>query len=441
MNLRFASVACIALLQGCVSMSPRYQNATSGPPRSVQPLDGYHIAFVEFGEQGSYLDTSQVAAAYNLVRQSKKPLVITYVHGWHNDSGSDDVRRFEDFLHDVTNTPLVKEQGFDVIGVFLGWRGEITNVPVITEFTFYSRKTAAERLANNFDCFDAISSVAEAARVYHTRENRYSILIGHSFGGLVVERAVAHALDAKMHGRDGRGSEMPADLTLVWNPASDSILSRQIIAALSQWQTENTRPLFASVTSTADKATGVIFPIAMTLSSISKAFPKVHDPVPKSDDDQSGDDLNTHLRSERSYYTSTPGHKKELINHDTTPSTFPVHFPPGTSAVTLNLSHNLNGDVVALPTDSGGIELWQLRQLPTAVNVPYWDIQVDKRIIKSHGDVWNPKAEALLAGLFRIANPLSPDQHRREATFTRRDFRRNGYRQPQSRPSPAPVTR
>lgn len=440
MHLRLASMACVALLQGCVSMSPRYQNSTSGPPKSAVSRDGYHIAFIEFGEQGSYLDTSQVEAAYNLVRNSKKPLVITYVHGWHNDSGSDDVHRFEDFLHDVTTTELIKKHGFDVIGVFLGWRGEITTVPVVTEFTFYSRKTAAERLASNFDCFDAISSVAEAARVYHSRGNRYTILIGHSFGGLVVERAVAHALDAEMHGRGEKGSEMPADLTLVWNPASDSILSRQIIATLSQWQTENTRPLFASVTSTADTATGTIFPIAMTLSSVSKAFPKVNDPVPKSDNDRLGDDPNAHLESERHYYTSTPGHKNELINHDTTPSTFPVHFPPGTSAVTLNLSHNLSGDVVALPTDSGGIELWQLKQRPTAVDVPYWDIQVDKRIIKSHGDVWNPKAEALLAGLFRIANPLSPAHGRREATFTKRNFRRNGYRQPQFGSSPAPVT-
>src|SRR5262245_47981992 len=102
MNSHIASVACVALLQGCVSMSPRYQNPTSGPQRSVVPQDGYHIAFIEFGEQGSYLDTSQVAAAYDLVRNSKKPLVITYVHGWHNDSGSDDVHRFEGFLKDVT---------------------------------------------------------------------------------------------------------------------------------------------------------------------------------------------------------------------------------------------------------------------------------------------------------------------------------------------------
>ena len=441
MHLRIANVACVVLLQGCVSMSPRYQNLSSGPLNSVLPREGYHLAFIEFGEQGSYLDTSQVEAAYNLVRNSRKPLVITYVHGWHNDSGSKDVGRFEEFLHDVGNTQLIKEHGFDVIGVFLGWRGEITNAPVLTELTFYSRKTAAERLANNFDCFDAISSVAEAARSYHSRANRYTILIGHSFGGLVVERAVAHALDAKMHTTNSIGSQMPADLTLVWNPASDSILSRQIIAALTQWQTENTRPLFASVTSTADTATGVIFPIAMTLSSTSKAFPKVHDPVPRSDNDGLGDDPNAHLESERSYYTSTPGHKNELINHDTVPSPIQGHFPPGTSAVALNLSHNLKGDVVALPTDSGGIELWQLKQRTSAVDVPYWDIQVDKRLIKSHGDVWNLKAEALLAGLFRIANPLTPARGRREATFTKRNFRRNGFRQPQSGPSPEPVAR
>jgi hypothetical protein len=108
MHLRIANVACVLLLQGCVSMSPRYQNLSSGPPKSVLPGDGYHLAFIEFGEQGSYLDTSQVEAAFNLVRNSRKPLVITYVHGWHNDSGSNDVQRFEEFLHDVGNTQLIK---------------------------------------------------------------------------------------------------------------------------------------------------------------------------------------------------------------------------------------------------------------------------------------------------------------------------------------------
>jgi hypothetical protein len=331
-------------------MLPRFQNAESGAPRSVQDRGSYKLAFIEFGEQGSYLDTSQLEAAVNLVRYAQKPLVITYVHGWHNDSGSDDVGRFAQFLSEIAATPLIRSQGIRVIGVYLGWRGELTKIPIVNELTFYSRKTAAERLASNFDCFDAISSVAEAARGHHRRANRYTVLIGHSFGGLVVERAVAHAIDAKMHGRGAKGSELPADLTLVLNPASDSILSRQIISALYQKKTENARPLFVSVTSKADDATGKIFPIATSLSSVSKGFPQVSDPG------------SNKMESERKFYTSTPGHNEALINHEAQIVNRPFNPRPGLSALEMNLSENLVGDTVVLPGKAGHFELWELRR-------------------------------------------------------------------------------
>jgi len=190
-------------------MSPLYQNPVSGPPRSIKSEDGYSLAFVEFGELGSYQDTSQIDRAVELVRSSPKPLVITYVHGWHNNAGSADTRKFSCFLSNIANTPLIKSQGFHVIGVYLGWRGEITDVPGVNELTFYNRKAAAERLASNFDCFDAISAISEAARKHHRKDNQYTILLGHSFGGLVVERAVAHAIDAEMHKRTQGLKSMP----------------------------------------------------------------------------------------------------------------------------------------------------------------------------------------------------------------------------------------
>lgn len=412
------------LLQGCVSTSPRFQNAAGTAPKSVLTRDGYSLAFVEFGEQGSYLDTTQIEAAVKFVRDARKPLVITYVHGWHNDSGSNDVTRFSDFLAQVASTPLIKGQGFQVIGVYLGWRGEITTVPILNETTFYSRKAAAERLASNFDCFDAISSIAEAARKHRDRYSQYTVLLGHSFGGLVVERAVAHALDARMH---GRGSKMPADLTLVWNPASDSILSRQIISALNQWNTQNARPMFVSITSSADSATGTIFPIATNLASLTKSFPEVADPGTNKKE------------SERNFFTSTPGHNAALINYQAEPFDLKYQPPVGTrSALELNLSYKLPNDRVALPNDTNGIDLWNLRRIST-IDVPYWNIQVDKRIIRNHGDIWNPKAEALLAGLFRIANPLHPARNRAEASFSRRDFRRGAYQQSNAAPAPTPT--
>jgi pimeloyl-ACP methyl ester carboxylesterase len=401
-------------------MSPRYQNIAGEKPKSVLPGKTYQLAFVEFGEQGSYLDTSQIEGAVKLVRSTRRPLVVTYVHGWHNDSGSKDVERFSKFLEQVASAPSIQGKHYNIIGVYLAWRGDLTKVPLLTELTFYSRKSAAERLANNFDCFDAISSIAEAARGHHSRSAQYTILIGHSFGGLVVERAVAHALDEKMHGGNAKGAGMPADLTLVWNPASDSILSRQIMAALDQWQTANTRPLFVSVTSTADWATGKIFPLATTLASTTKAFPKVADPGANKSE------------SERNYFTSTPGHKQELINRALEPASFSLRSTNGLNALQLNLSHNLAGDVVALPSDGGGVQLWQIKH-KAGPDVPYWNIQVDKRIITSHADVWNDKTEALLAGLFRIANPLH--HVHAEPTFGNRVFTRDVTKQPRTAPT------
>jgi hypothetical protein len=229
---------------------------------------------------------------------------------------------------------------------------------------------------------------------------------------------VAHAIDAKMHGRSAKGSALPADLTLVLNPAADSILSRQIISALNQWKTANTRPLFISVTSTADWATGTVFPIGTSFASLTKAFPRVADPGTDKEE------------SERHFFTSTPGHNAALVNHEVQMANLPFTPRAGLSALEMNLSGGLPPDTVVLPAKDGSLELWKL-QRTSQIDVPYWDIQVSSKIIQSHQEIWNDRAEALLAGIFRIANPLNPDKGRREAQFEKRDFRRGAYKQRQ----------
>jgi hypothetical protein len=61
------------------------------PNNSVVTEDGYKAAFIEFGEQGSYQDPTQLKKALDLI-QNTKPLVITYVHGWQNNVESGDVK-------------------------------------------------------------------------------------------------------------------------------------------------------------------------------------------------------------------------------------------------------------------------------------------------------------------------------------------------------------
>lgn len=38
-----------------------------------------------------------------------------------------------------------------------------------------------------------------------------------------------------------------------------------------------------------------------------------------------------------------------------------------------------------------GLKLWHFKEIGP-VDVPYWDVAVDRLIIKNHGDIWNDKA-------------------------------------------------
>jgi hypothetical protein len=382
-----------ALLCGCEHLSPIYQNTTAQPTRSIVSKPGVDIAFIEFGEQGSYQDPTQLQNALDLIKRTPRPLVITYVHGWHHGAASADVGKFTEWLREISQTPLIRDNGFHPIGVYLGWRGEITTVPVIRQFTFYSRKAAAERLASNFDCYDAIAAVSQAARESHGPGGQYTVLIGHSFGGLVVERSVAHAINAEMHGHAAADRSLPADLILMVNPASDSILTRQMIAALASRHTENSRPFLVSLTSTADAATGTAFPLSTSLAATTKVFNEV--PLPGSEQRE----------SERRFYTATPGHNQFLINHATVKMDKTIQAPGGLSALQTNLSHNLSGEVFTTDGPNGILDLWHLEGTGN-VDVPYWDVKVDPSIIKDHGDIWNPKARAMMAAVFRMTNPL-----------------------------------
>jgi len=73
--------------------------------------------------------------------------------------------------------------------------------------------TAEKLLLNDWPVIlivtDAIAAVSEAARKFHGIGGQYTVLIGHSFGGLVVERAVAHAINAEMHGHAAPDRSLP----------------------------------------------------------------------------------------------------------------------------------------------------------------------------------------------------------------------------------------
>jgi hypothetical protein len=163
----------------------------------------------------------------------------------------------------------------------------------------------------------------------------------------------------------------------------------------------------------------MFFPIGTGLAAISKGFNEVGAPGPANAPE-----------SERKFYTSPPGHNEMLINHFTLDLKQSIKSPQGQRALETNLEHNLSADVFALDGTEGRLDLWQIKRVGD-VDVPYWDVKVDPSIIKDHGDIWNERAEAMMAAIFRMANPMINRNVKPRAALHRApDLNRLQYRQP-----------
>src|SRR5271154_4265301 len=125
-------MAVMGLSSSCARYGPYQANTPAEPGRSVrEPADGrYKLAFIEFGDQGSALDTSQRAAALEVIHKSERPLLFVYIHGWQNNANSGDVCRFEHFIDTVSRFPEVTGRKLNVIGVYIAWRGKDITLPV-----------------------------------------------------------------------------------------------------------------------------------------------------------------------------------------------------------------------------------------------------------------------------------------------------------------------
>jgi hypothetical protein len=249
-------------------------------------------------------------------------------------------------------------------------------VPGLNLLTFWSRKSAGQIVASQNGCLAAISELALAARA-PDKKYHHCVLLGHSFGGLVLGNTISHSiLDA---GSSGVRNSSPWDMAVAFNSADSSIGSRQLIAELnylykydekrhayvartaleSGVMIEENRPFLVILQSENDQATGAYFPIGTGVyNTINLRFHWDKVSVP-----------GTHgLKvSEEKFYTRTPGNR---------PST--------------------------------GKEVWRRWQFVYSGNarVPCWIVRVPKDIIWGHGGLWSDNSVAMLGALFRMHFPL-----------------------------------
>lgn len=412
--------ALALLLAGCAANQP-YHLGEAPSETAVTPgatgsaRDIYRLGFIEFDEQGDFWDREQLRQTVEAIRLTGRPvLLVTYIHGWQNNSNptdAADVEQFRGLLARLTADKTVQNSGLQVFGVYLGWRGRVVHKvnPVVDAATwlskqssFYSRKNAATRISSSTPITEAIFTLIRTARRDTPGISR-CVVIGHSFGALVLEKALAQALVGTLlyeepfvpGAEKSRSNRVfkPADLILLVNSASESIYSKELIDMYRDATPPRGAPHVIMISSDADTATGVAFPIGTKLSNIPKllsgSFREYH---------EEGRDT-----SQYNYFTRTPGHHDSLESHRL------VELAKGTSELSadpfdLNLQNRAGAyENITLYTGTRfKWTQWQIqRQGRNETN--YWVLHVPKEIIPGHGPIFESASRDLMAALFRIA--------------------------------------
>ncbi len=269
------------------------------------------LTFIEVDDMGELFDKSEVDSALRVIRQAndlaagdsdKAPIVLAFVHGWKNNAseGNSNVEGFKLALQSVYQ----RQPAHHVIGIYIGWRGNLIKPswPIGQQLSYYNREATAVRVPG------ATLSTALTQIATRTHENKagLAVFIGHSFGGLLLERTISEATasqiaqatifsqEANAAPKDSEEARDKAtaaklaadsrpDLVIFINPAGAATEAKQFLDFLTyngyRYQPlversgtanaesapapdkDDDRPLIVSLTSTADMATKLALPI------------------------------------------------------------------------------------------------------------------------------------------------------------------------------------
>lgn len=449
----------------------------------------YYLGFIEFDDMGELWDQkkdNQLEHVKQLIDKAKQKSLdcgqdgriqtVTFIHGWKNNASDDtgNVWGFRKALeagicdryyraygvsgslskqeqeacssaeeefgkqNEERRERSAREAPVPLVGIFIGWRGNVTNIPVVKEFTFWDRRDAAIRIpgptltAVLHDIMDRTKACLNPNDTnYETcpGSNSSALLVGHSFGGMVMERSLAQAmvqriLDAEQsmpkqvaeatsstpqhvhvdpceNGSAQSSSDHqlrpPADLIVFVNSAAPATESRQTLTFLKDRQIHfcgvnplalesdpkhryREQPLFLAITSKGDTATNFAMPIGQYPSYITKSFRKYDPPEPPD------------IPKQSTYYIHSTANLAPLQSHSI----------KGCSKE--ELESGAPGDYDIRITINGKhyciLRKWDSQKEQDVWNTtPYWVMQMPADIVPDHGNIFTNEFQKLLAQL------------------------------------------
>ncbi len=418
--------ACVSLKQYRSEITPcalgpsiagvkECSKASDDYPNAIEVANDFTLGFVEFDDQGWLYGPTGCQLMREVMKKledeaesTKEITLVVFVHGWkHNAKSSDpNVQAFRGMLSKIKSDDPARK----VFGIYVGWRGlAVDAIEPFKSSTLIDRKFTAEHVAKG--------SVRELfARIQHfqfkyikqNKENDLvSVVIGHSFGGLIVYNAMSQILlNNAVDPDQDDGKTKPKivdpffDITLLINPAFEASRFEPLhqVAQCRKFA-EGQKPVFMSLTSENDSATGFLF---HAYRRVVTTFSKYVDPTQTDTEKQTKAGA---MMSQKDYEEeadrNTVGYVERYRTHS-------LYFDDGVPPASVEKLNEFRCANVCSPNAS----VSSLRPAPnTAIKIktkdghmmtlnheprescdpnnPFWVVKVDKRIIDGHNGFYS----------------------------------------------------
>jgi hypothetical protein len=411
----FLPLALLGYLCGCI----RPQNYHQAPVPSVYKYDyhdyhdpsGYdyffkdtfYEAYLEYDAAGRPFDRTQLSCATELIKKlrqvdtgrERKVRVFVFVHGWKNNASeaSGNVWGFRRVLNHLAHSVHYTAREVPVIGIYIGWPGDMSKVA--KNLTFWNRESVADSVGSG-DLTEDLHTILVSTKGDNYDGESTVVLIGHSFGGLVLERAVLPILRNRVEQlKPSLKLRAPADMILLLNeaaPASQGAPFIKELLKLKVQYTDGTKkfPLIASMTSEGDPATKIAFPGG---EYISPNRPPTENCNTGLDADCQGGLDTFGQKTSLPYNLLTTANMVGLQSHE--------FVQVGSLAKCTHVSMSLHRNK----------DFYCIQPLPDSVQVanttPYWVMQMPEAFVPDHGSIFRDQVITVIRAILAYEGIIS----------------------------------
>jgi hypothetical protein len=406
-----------------------------------EATQAYDLLFVEFDDQGLlYPDASsesgtlwpsQIEDMIALLRRlsaahSDEISLFLFVHGWKHNASSDDgdVNAFREVLQSAAFVEGASQRPHRVIGVYVSWRGLSATFEPFLELSFWERKATALYVAQGsargllmrlkdfqrgINCPSPEACIAGEPPSKQRPKVRF-VMIGHSFGGLILFNALAETLVGGITYREDSGDASApvvrfGDMVVLLNPAFEASRYTPLHRIVTSPRRQFTRyqpPILVSVTSTADWATRYAFRAGRFVNTLFE---------------------NTASDEEALAIKNTIGHVDLYVTHELTKTAadppecrgwrdvMTVAATDRPAQMRANLAAEATNNAAFFGPDAqpslkdgysrlfcGGTRLQHVKYSP---NSPIWNVRTNSEIMNGHSDIRGTELTNFLRQLYK----------------------------------------